>query len=101
MISDAVKIARTQEHAAAYQAARDILTNPAVDVILGFILIEYLQGHVVDGQRVAGGGFFGSVAGTALETGLVGYLLMPSFKDVAERIGPLIKSLGPLIAGSV
>ena len=97
MISDAVKLARSNERARAYECVRDVLTNPAIDVIAGFILIEYLQGHNENGQRVAGGGFMGSVAGTALESGLVAYLLAPSVESTAKTVAPLIQSLAPLL----
>jgi hypothetical protein len=96
-MNDAVKIARSEERAAMYNCVRDVLTNPALDVIAGFILIEYLQGHNENGQRVAGGGFMGNVAGTALETGLVAYLIAPSVGETAKTVAPLIQSLAPLL----
>lgn len=97
MASEAVKIARSSERVALYDCVKDVLTNPAIDVIAGFILIEYLQGHNENGQRVAGGGFMGSIAGTALETGLIAYLVMPSVESTAKTVEPLVKSLAPLL----
>ena len=98
MISDSVKIAKENAKAKAYECIRDVLLNPAVGVIAGVVLVEYLQGHEEAGKgRVAGGGFMGSVAGTALETGLIAYLLAPSVRETAKTITPLIESLAPLM----
>ncbi len=106
MKSDAVRIAESKERVAIYENVRDILTNPALDVVAGFLLVEFLQSHeqynkvsdtVIYKSRVPGGGWMGSNAGTALEAGLIAYLLAPSVVQTAKQIEPLAKALGPLL----
>lgn len=97
MISDAVKVARSNERIALVNATRDVLTNPAVTVLTGFVLIEYLQGHNENGKHVAGGGWFGSAAGSTLEAGLVAYLLAGSVTKFSENLKPVAESLAPLL----
>jgi len=107
MKSDAVIIAKSQERARLYECVRDVVTNPAIDVIAGIILIEYLQSHVetawgppITSKRVAGGGWMGANTGTAAEAGLIAFLLAPSMIQVAKQIEPVAKALAP-IAGTV
>lgn len=92
-----VLIAKSQERAELYKCARDVLLNPAVLTIAGFVITEYLQGHTENGQRVAGGGFMGSIAGTALETGLAAYLVLVDAGKIAAGLNPIAKALGPLV----
>jgi hypothetical protein len=112
MKSDAVKMAESNERVAMVNAVRDVFTNPVVTVVGSIILIEYLQSHVeyttrledggmttrVVGTRKAGGGWMGENVGTALETTLGAYLLLPSIANTAKQIAPLIETLGPLVA---
>ena len=112
MKSDAVRIAESQERARISEAVRDVLVNPALDVIAGILLIEYYQGQTVtakivdagsgqsyyEKRRIAGGGWVGSAAGSAAEAGLLAYLVAPSLVQTSKQLSPLIQSLAPLIA---
>lgn len=106
MKSDALRIAEKQERAAAYKAFADtataVLTNPVVTVVGSTILIEYLQSSKdQNGRRVPGGGWVGSVSGSALEAALLVYLgastvqkFTADMKPIAEAIGPLLLTKG-------
>jgi len=98
MKSDAVKIQESREREAVYKVVGDLVTNPAVLGVAGFILTEWLQSHdeykavsqpgthalVTQKVRVPGGGFMGSVAGSFLEAGLVGYMVGPAIVESAK-----------------
>lgn len=105
MTSEAVKLARSRERIALLETARDILTNPAVTALVGFILVEYLQTHEelvqvpgpnapVIRKRVPGG-IIGEKAGSILEAGLVGYLWAPALAKTLETM-PKISDLAKL-----
>ena len=105
MISDAVRIARSNERIALINATRDVLGNPVLDVVLAFFAIEYLQGHDQknsDGttSHVGNGGWVSETTGDAMEVALAAYLLAPSFakitKEVTEGVIPLVKAIAPL-----
>lgn len=98
MKSEAVKLAKIERDKYLIQAVKDIITNPVLMGVAGVIAIEYLQGHddvvnvaainergtkvyVPKVQRVAGGGFVGSAAGTFAEVGIIGYLSAQSLKE--------------------
>ena len=107
MISDAVKIARSNERIKIMETTRDVLTNPLVDVLIAYLIIEYYQGHDVryaDGSKVhvGNGGWVSEATGDAMEVALGAYLLAPSFAkisgEVTEGIIPLIKAIAPALA---
>ena len=115
MISDAVKIARSQERVAMVNAARDILTNPAVDLILGYIIFEYLSSYEEDVLKEQPGthqqyyvkerrpgtntksGWFGPTAGTIAEGALVANLGASSIGSIAKDLKPFAEALAPLM----
>lgn len=106
MKSEAVRIAHSQERIAIYDMVKDLLTNPVLDVVAGVIIIEYLQSHLesvrqTNGsyitRRVAGGGWMGQTVGTALETTLGAYLLLPQASKAAAELKPLVEAIAPLL----
>jgi hypothetical protein len=111
MISDAVKIARSQERQKLAEVARDILTNPIIDVVVASIIIEYLRGHdeieyvsqpgthaqIMQVRHVPGGGWMDEAAISALQAGLVAALLTPSLVETAKGLKPFAESLAPLM----
>lgn len=118
----AVRLAEIQANremiGSAAKTIESIFTNPMVVLILGYAAIEYLQGHdeyyplyTPTGaewrkRRVAGGGWFGSVAGTTAETALAAASLAPSAIELAKQLKPLMEAVAPvagkaLIAGAL
>lgn len=109
MTNDAIKLARINAKAAraavdvaAINTVRDFITNPGTIAVLGTIAIEYFQGHdqislesVISGggvvhqwkkRRVPGGGFVGSVAGSAAEAALIANCLSPLINKTLESM---------------
>lgn len=105
--SDSVAIARINARAAraavdaaAIDAVKAFLTNPGTIAVLGTIAIEYFQGHdqislepAISGggvvhqwkkRRVPGGGFVGSIAGSAAEAALIANCLSPLINKALE-----------------
>lgn len=116
-MNDALRIQRSQERIALMNATKDIITNPAVLAIAGVILIEFMQSHIAgpgerdanhnlvpEGARVPGGGFVGTVAGSALEFALcasvvapIAEKLMTKVNDTAEAKLDLAGKMMPLL----
>lgn len=103
MKSEAVKLAQIEERRAAYKAISDaivsIATNPVITVVGGVVVTEYLQSSVdrYSGQRVPGGGFMGSAAGSALEAALVGYLALNTVGKFTQDLKPVAEAIAPLL----
>ena len=106
MASDAVKIAQIKARAERelalakiFERTVDLLSNPVIDVVAATVLIEYLQGHKDPntGERVAGGGFVGSIAGSALEAGLIAYLVAPTIASVTSNMKEVATAIAPAI----
>lgn len=97
MISDAVKIARSQERIALINAMRDVFTNPAVVALGGVVLVEYLQSSEQDGRRVAGGGWMGSAVGTTIEAGLIAYMASNSVQKITGDLQAVASAVAPLL----
>lgn len=103
MRGEALKIARSNERVAMMNTLKEIITNPVVDVMIAFLLIEYFQGHDTfdsKGNKIAhigNGGWVSESTGDALEVALGAYLLAPGFTKTAEQLAPLVKALAPLI----
>jgi len=81
MISDQVKIhkreCRTREREAAMKLAGSLVTNPVVELIAGYAIVEYLGKHP-EGKDKA---LFGTGSQTVLE-GLIGAAV------VSQQLGP-------------
>ena len=105
-VSEAVKVAQSQERQELIRVAGSVLTNPAIIAVAGTILIEYLQGHDVlsydpvmrgggvvhdwQKKRVPGGGFVGSVAGSTIEVGLALGMAAASIQEASKAAGTII-----------
>lgn len=114
----ALKMEQSRERQVAYQAASSILANPITLTVLGVLAIEYFQSseelrlvpdvnnegyplHRYKKVRVPGGGWVGSVAGSAAEAGIIAAAAAMSAGNLAKELEPLTKALAPIIPALV
>lgn len=112
MKSDAVLVAQANANAELYRQIGNVLTNPLLSFVIGYLAIEYAQSHeetvtLVDynqnppkywteKRRIAGGGWVDSVTATSAEIALGTATLTPSAVKISEQIKPLFETIAKL-----
>lgn len=91
MTSEAYKIAKLNAQSKQIQAILEILRNPVVEILLGYLVIEYAQNKKI----------IGSVAGTVAEGGILSAVALQQLAPLTPAIVAGTEAGGKIVSGLI